>query len=274
MLAATLLALAAAVLHAGWNLAIKQRGDRFIALWGQFFVAGWMCAVALAAFGGLAAEAWPWVALSGSVHLPYCWFLARAYDHGDFSLVYPVARGGGALLAAIGGIALLGDDLSALGVVAVVVVAAGLFLLAGHARGPALASAAVVATAIGVYSVSDAKGIRAAHDGAYVFASFVATMVSTTTFGLVTGRRTAMAVALRRDWRRFGVIGAASAVTYGMVQLAFERAPVGYVTALRESSVVLAAFAGARLLHEPAGTRRIAAAATVLTGLVLLVLAR
>ena len=274
MLAATLLALAAAVLHAGWNLAIKQRGDRFLALWGQFFMAGLLCSVALVAFGGLARQAWPWVVLSGSVHLPYCWFLARAYDHGDFSLVYPVARGGGALLAAIGGIALLGDELSLLGVIAVTVVAAGLFLLAGRARGPEMVSAAVVAGAIGVYSVSDAKGIRVANDGAYVFGSFLATMVSTTTFGLVTGRREAMAAALRSSWRRFTVVGAASAVTYAMVQLAFERAPVGYVTALRESSVVIAAFAGARLLHEPAGARRIAAAATVVAGLVLLVLTR
>ena len=180
----------------------------------------------------------------------------------------------GALLAAIGGIVLLGDDLSPLGLAAIVVVAAGLFLLAGRARGPAMVSAAVVAATIGVYSVSDAKGIRAAHDDAYVFASFLATAVTTTTFGLATGRRPAMAAALRADWRRFAVVGAASAVTYGMVQLAFERAPVGYVTALRESSVVIAAFAGARLLHEPAGSRRVIAAATVLGGLVLLVLAR
>lgn len=274
MLAATLLALGAAVLHAGWNLAVKQSGDRFIALWGQFFMAGLLCAVALVAVGGLPAAGWPWAALSGAVHLPYCWFLARAYDHGDFSLVYPVARGGGALLAAVGGLLLLDDHLSPVGVAAIVVVSLGLFLLAGRAGGPELAAALTVAATIAVYSVSDAKGIRATGSSAYALASFVGTMTSTTVFGLATGRRHAMAAALRSSWRRFLAIGAAATVTYGMVQLAFQRAPVGYVTSLRESSVVLAAFAGARMLHEPAGARRIAASLVVAAGLVLLVAAR
>ena len=274
MLAATLLALGAAVLHAGWNLAVKQSGDRFIALWGQFAMAGLLSAVVLVAMGGLPAAGWPWVALSGSVHLPYCWFLARAYDHGDFSLVYPVARGTGALLAAIGGLLLLDDDLSPLGIAAIVVVTLGLVLLAGRAGGPELVSALAVAATIGVYSVSDAKGIRASGTAAYAFASFLGTMTSTTLFGLATGRRDAMVSAMRASWRRFLAIGAVVTVTYGMVQLAFQRAPVGYVTALRESSVVLAAFAGARMLHEPAGARRIVASLVVAGGLVLLVAAR
>jgi multidrug transporter EmrE-like cation transporter len=273
VLTATLLALGAAVLHAGWNLAVKQGGDRFVSLWGQFFVAGAVSAVGLVIAGGIPAEGWTWAAISGSVHLPYCWFLARAYDHGDFSLVYPIARGGGALLAAIGGLVLLDDELSVLGVVAIVVVAGGLFLLAGHIRGPELVSAATVALTIGVYSVSDARGIRVSN-GAYVFASFLGTMASTTTFGLVSGRGPRMIAAMRANWRRFAIVGIAATVTYGMVQLAFQRAPVGYVTALRESSVVLAAFAGARMLHEPAGTKRIVASIVVLGGLVLLVLAR
>ncbi|TPW12903.1 MAG: hypothetical protein FD127_2356, partial [Acidimicrobiaceae bacterium] len=112
MLVATLLALAAAVLHAGWNLAVKQSGDRYIALWGQFFIAGVIgssvvVATALVsasggAIAGFPASGWIWIAMSGTIHLPYTWYLARAYDHGDFSLVYPMARGGGAMLAAVG----------------------------------------------------------------------------------------------------------------------------------------------------------------------------
>jgi len=274
VLTATLLALGAAVLHAGWNFGIKQTvGDRFIALWGQMFVAGAACTIGLAIVGGMPAAGWKWAALSGCVHLPYCWFLAHAYDHGDFSLVYPVARGGGALLAAVGGLVLLDDRLSVLGVVAITIVAGGLFLLAGHIRGPELASAAKVALTIGVYSVSDAKGIRASNSS-YVFGSFVATMVTTTTFGIVTRRGPRMVAAMRMNWRRFLVLGLATAVTYAMVQLAFQRAAVGYVTALRESSVVLAAFIGARMLHEPAGRKRITASLVVLSGLVLLVIAR
>lgn len=278
MLTATLLALGAAVLHAGWNLLIKQGGDRWIALWGQFFAGGLLCLAGLGAASALGhplpASAWGWAGLSGLTHIPYCWFLARAYDHGDFSLVYPMARGGGAMLAAVGGVALLGDQLNPLSAAAIACVGLGLFLLAGRATGTGVQAALVVAAAIGTYSVIDARGIRATGTPLYALATLTATAVTTSSFGIVTGRRREMAVAMRAGWRRFALIGAASAVTYGMVQLAFRRAPVGYVTALRESSVVLAAFAGVRLLGEPAGRRRIGASMVVVSGLLLLVAAR
>ena len=70
------------------------------------------------------------------------------------------------------------------------------------------------------------------------------------------------------------MLGIASSVTYGLVQLAFRKAPVGYVTALRESSVVIAAFAGSRVLGEAAGRRRIVASLVVVAGLITLVVAR
>ncbi|MGD9999371.1 MAG: hypothetical protein AB7L17_17760 [Ilumatobacteraceae bacterium] len=274
MLTATLLALAAAVLHAAWNLSVKQSGDRWLALWGQFSIAGTLGLVVIVAARGLPAEGWIWAAASGTIHLPYCWFLARAYDHGDFSLVYPMARGGGALLAAIGGIVLLHDELSTLGVAAIVIVAGGLVLLSGRARGPALWSGATVAVTIGAYSVVDAKGIRSTDTALYALASFVGTGATTTIFGLATGRRRDMAASMRLNWRRYALMGVASAVTYGMVQLAFRYAAVGYVTALRESSVILAAFAGSRMLGESGGRRRVAASSVVLGGLILLVVAR
>lgn len=274
MLTATLLALAAAVLHAGWNLAVKQSGDRYLALWGQFSIAGAIGLVIVAAGGGIPAQGWIWAGMSGCIHVPYCWFLARAYDHGDFSLVYPMARGGGALLAAIGGILFLGDELSGWALAAICLVALGLFLLGGRARGPEMVAALAVAATIGAYSVIDAKGIRSTHTPLYALATFVGTGTTTTVFGLVTGRAAAMRSAMTANWRRFTMMGIASATTYGMVQIAFERAPVGYVTALRESSVVIAAFAGSRMLGESAGHRRLAASGVVVSGLVLLVLAR
>ena len=108
MLTATILALVAAVLHAAWNFSVKQSvSDRFIALWGQFFFTGVLAAIVLVIGGGIPARGLPWAAMSGLAHIPYCVFLAKAYNVGDFSRAYPIARGGGALLAGLGGIALL-----------------------------------------------------------------------------------------------------------------------------------------------------------------------
>jgi uncharacterized membrane protein len=275
VLTATLLALGAAVLHAGWNLAVKQAdGDRYVALWGQFLVAGIVAGVLLLAIGGLPAAAWPWAAISGAIHIPYCAFLALAYTRGEFSLVYPMARGTGALLAAVGGVWLLGDDLGWVGLLAIAVVATGLFLLAGQVRGAEVADALAVAAAIGVYSTADAHGSRVTGTAAYALAPFVMIAVATTVFGLATGRGRLLRAAVPAQWRRFVLTGLAAGVTYWMVVVAFRYAPVGYVTALRESSVVLAAFVGWRLLGEQAGRRRVVAACVVLAGLVLLVASR
>lgn len=276
MLLATLLALGAAVLHAGWNLAAKRAdGDRYTVLWAQFFAGGVVALPLLVGnhlLFGMPWQGYAWAVLSGAVHLPYTWLLARAYSAGDFSVSYPVARGGGAALAAIGGVAFLGDHLSMLEGTGIVVVVLGLAVLARGARLRAVQMALGVALTIGVYTLLDAKGARLTGSVAYIFATFVATAVANTAFALATGRREEMVTMLRTNGRRAAVTGVASLVTYGMVLVAVQHAPVGYVTALRESSVVLAALAGWRLLGEGDHRRRVTAAVVVFSGLLVLVI--
>lgn len=229
----------------------------------------------LAAVGLPERAAWPFLALTGAIHVPYVVALARAYDRGDFSLAYPLARGGGALAAAVGGLALLGDDLSLPGWVAVAVVAAGLASFVRPGTSPAaLGTALAVAVLIGAYTVADTAGVRRADTTSYVLAVFVAIGAAVTAWGLATGRAAAMRWTAARSWRRHLASGAACVAAYGLVLVAVTRAPVGYVTALRESSVVLAAVAGWRLLDEGFGVARLASSAVVLSGLVLLVIAR
>src|SRR3954447_19270459 len=84
MLTATVLALVAAVLHAVWNLSVKRSvGDRYIALWGQFFVSGWLAVVVLIVGGGIPARGFVWAGMSALVQVPYCVLLAKAYTVGD-----------------------------------------------------------------------------------------------------------------------------------------------------------------------------------------------
>ena len=151
------------------------------------------------------------------------------------------------------------------------VVAIGLILLAGRGASAQVIVALGVAGTIGVYSIVDAKGIRSVGTALYAAASFICVMLTTTTWALATGRRHEMVAAVRVRWRTFFVMGVASGITYALVQIAFKYAPVGYVTCLRESSVVIAAFVGARYLGEGHTTRRVIAASIVLSGLLLLV---
>ena len=135
-------------------------------------------------------------------------------------------------------------------------------------------TALVVAAMIGIYTTVDSHAARDVGGNTYVFAVFVACGFMVSVYGLAVGRGPSLRRALPGSWRIYLLTGAVSLVTYGLVMLAVRRAPVGYVAALRESSVLVAAFIGWRYLDEGSAHRRLIAAAVVVAGLVLLVVAR
>src|SRR5262245_59253477 len=173
MVLATVLALTAAALHAGWNLVAKRSTDRDTALSAQFIIGGGIGVIAIALTRDLPVSAWLPASVTALVHVPYVLLLAYAYEHGDFSVAYPVARGSGAVFAAIGGVVLLDDDLGAVGIVAVLVVAGGMWLLSVGATAEQWATALAVGVTIGVYTVNDSRAVRT-YGVTYPFAAFVA----------------------------------------------------------------------------------------------------
>lgn len=298
MLAATLLALGSAVVHAAWNLLIKTSGDRALAAWGQFLAAALLSLAGLAVVGLPGWDALPYLAATAAVHVVYVEALVAAYTHGDFSLSYPLARGGGAVLAAVGSVALLGDHLPAPAWLAIAVAGAGLVSLrpgrgvpaaddvvigdlgdvprpvrshlAGEQR--ALAFAALTAVSIATYTLVDSAGSRISASGvSYGLASVAAAGLAVTAANLALPSRRARAGALRSGWRRHLAGGLGTTLAYTMVLVAVRHAPVGYVTMLRESSVVIGALVGWLALREGLGARRLASSVVILAGLVLLV---
>jgi drug/metabolite transporter (DMT)-like permease len=274
VLTATIYALLAAFMHAGWNLIAKRAVDPFLALWGQFLVAGAIGVTGLILSGGIPRGAWVWACASGLIHVPYVTGLAHAYRHGDFSLAYPIARGGGALVAAIGGIVLLGDDLSLGASAAIVVVVAGLATLGFGAPRRQVATALGVAVTIGSYTLVDSHAVREFSGVGYLFATHAAGGFAITAVGVARGRSHELLAMSGDFWRRTSLAGVLTIVTYGLVLFAVRRAPVGYVSALRESSVLIAAIVGWRVLGERGGTSRTVSATLITIGLVALVAAR
>lgn len=272
MATAVVLALTAACLHALWNLAIKRSAvDRFHAIWGQVVLGSIVAAAVFVALGGMAAAAWPWAALSGAIHVPYFVLLTRAYDLGDFSQVYPIARGFGALTATVGGIALLGDRIGPLSAAAIGIVVLGLFGLSGRVMGPAVLTALGVGIAIGGYTLADSRGSRVSEVAYYGLGTGLAACVAISIYAVATGRHRGFATALRSEWRVMLLGGIAQKLTYTLVLAAVRLAPVGTVAALRETSVVVAVVLGAWLLGEERGGRRAVASATVVVGVIVLV---
>lgn len=274
MLTATLFALAAAVLHASWNLWVKQSGDRWLALWGQMTAGGILCAIVLLFTGWPEHLVWWTVIASGLIHVVYVYTLARAYNIGDFSVTYPIARGTGALIAAIGGVLFLSDHLSVITMIGIAIAIGGIMLLAGRADNKHVFAALLVSVCIGSYSVIDGHGSRLTGGNLYPLVLFISTGITVSTWGIATGRTHEMALAMRTTWHRFALAGAASVLTYWMVLIAMQKAPVGYVTALRESSVVIVALVGTKYLGEADTKRRVIAAGIVLAGLVVLIAGR
>ena len=101
----------AAVLHAGWNAVIRRGGNRFQGMLLLTATQGVM-AIAMAAFVPLPdGIVWVWVLGSGLVHTMYKLFLAAAYQHGDLSRVYPIARGAAPMIGVIVGFSVLADTM-------------------------------------------------------------------------------------------------------------------------------------------------------------------
>jgi len=273
---ATGLALAAAALHAAWNLLIKTAADREIAAWGQFVFGGVALLPVLLFTGVPAADAWPFLLGSAFVHVFYVRALVAAYEHGDFSLAYPLARGGGALTAAILGFVALGDGLGVGGWIALLVVTIGLasFIRPGTPRNEVV-YALLTAVLIGTYTVIDTAGSRHTTDGfAYGIALTGVTGLALSGVGIARGRGPAFVASVRVSWPRHLLSGICLATAYSIVLVAVRYASVGYVATLRESSVVLGAALGWLLLKERLGGRRLVSAVVVTAGLIALVLSQ
>lgn len=267
-----LLALTAAVMHAAWNLFLKDSEDRIsvvtlLGLIGGLLYLPWVLAVE-----GLPTGVWDHVLASAAIHATYYLFLAIAYSRIDFSVAYPVARGVAPLLVALGGWVFLGDHVGAGEWVAIAVIAAALIGLAWTSDvWDGLPWAVGTGVAIAIYTIIDAAAAR--ETGEALTYTVTLTALSSLFLLPVALRHRGLSGLVAAARTRPVALGGAALLNigaYALVLIAATRAPVGMVAAVRESSVVIGAVAGVVLLSEPFGRRRVVGAAAVAAGVVLL----
>jgi drug/metabolite transporter (DMT)-like permease len=284
---ALLLVLLAALCHSGWNLIVKTDARRLEIQSGALVVGTLVCAPVLFFYSPwtLPPQAWIAIAVSALFESAYVLALTSAYGAGDMSLVYPVARGSGTVLVAPLAVLLLGERLSPRGVIGIALVVAGIFLSHGLGRGAlrgwtmgrgqhrALAWALLTGVFIASYSLVNKVGVTLAPVPLYAFLVFLADAVLVR---LVQPWWGAAPPALRRDapWGRMIVVGVLMMGAYLAVLVAMSQAPVSYVVATREVSVVLAALFGALVLRERHSAARVAGAVVIFGGLCAIALAR
>jgi len=273
---AFLLAFTAAWLHAGGNVFLGRRREPEAAV-------ALMLLIGVIAFAPVAALTWrveadavPYIAASAALELGYFAFLAAAYRAADVGLVYPVARGSAPVLALLGAVVILGTPTSTGQIVGVAAVTIGILLVCGvgvadatsDRRGVALALATAVF--IAGYTLVDKEGLQHAAAIPYIELVLIGPAV---VYGAVVARTRGVGAMRGEATPRLALIALLLFGTYVLVLLALREAPAASVSAVRETSVVIATVLAALAAHQPLRKGRLAGASLVALGVALVALA-
>jgi drug/metabolite transporter (DMT)-like permease len=264
--------LGAAVLHATWNAIAHGVADRLVG----FTLIGAACtgcgAITVMAVGLPSAGAWPFVIVSAIVHVAYTLLLLLSYQLGQFSQVYPLARGTSPWVVAVVATTVLGQRLPAAELAGVLIISAGLIslvFLGRRAPLDALGAAFGTGLMIACYTVLDGVGVHRGPVLAYIGWLFLLEGPAVPLLAVVRrGRdlpgqlRPSLAVGLTG--------GVVSMAAYGLVLWAQTRGALAPIAALRETSIIIGAVIGAIFFGERFGYRRAVASAVVVLGIILI----
>jgi len=269
-----IIVLAAALMHATWNAVVKGAADRTVTF-GLVSTGHTLPALAVVPFIPLPdPEMLPYIIASTIIHWGYYYLLNMSYRFGDLSLVYPIARGSTPILVAIPAYLFLGEELSAGGWAGLLLVSAGIMILSlrpSRTGRPLLAVGLALGTAatIAAYSLVDGLGVRIS-DKAFSYIAWLFIAEGLIVIFIFTTRMERLR-ALSRKQVVIGLSGGVlSAIAYGLALYAKTLAPLGMVSALRETSVIFAAMIGLFWFGEGPARPRLIAAVIVAAGIVIL----
>lgn len=271
-----LLLLAAAAMHAVWNGLVKAAADGVVMATWIYCGAGLLLAPALFFVPLLPPRGWALLSVHFALHMVYKVLLINMYRLGDFSRVFPVARGSAPAIVTLAAIPVAGELPVPIALAGVGVVCAGLVIFAAEPRALERASLNTLLLAggagiiVSAYTMVDALGVRIEGAGlSYFICLFVFDAIGMALLSLY-WRGTGIVAAMAPHWKT-GLAGAILSIgNFGTVLWVMTFSPIGPVTAVRETSIVMAAAIGALFFGEAFGPRRIFAACVILAGIVLL----
>lgn len=272
--------LGAALVHAIWNALVKADGDRLALIKVMSLTQLLLSLCLLPLVSVPAPESWPYLFMSTVLNTGYMLFLNRAYQAGDFSQVYPLARGVAPLIVAAISIWVLGEELNQSGRIAVLLIALGIASLAMTRGSAGFRDPRPVLLAIGTggfiaaYTVVDGVGARAAgtpHGYMIWLSLLTGVMIVGCAHWLQHGHRAPLSLRTRRAGIASGLMayGASWLVIWALTQ-----APIALVSALRETGMVFAVVIGVVFLRERLNLARLISIATTLIGTAVLKLSR
>jgi drug/metabolite transporter (DMT)-like permease len=263
------LALAAAVIHAAWNLMLAGTRDPEAVIAVALPFSALVCAPLALAFWRVDSAAWPFVAASAALELAYFALLAVGYRRGELSVVYPLARGLAPVLVLIGVVSFTAATTSVPQVLGVLLVGVGVLLVRGLRRGRGAVWGLAIACCIASYTVVDKHGI--AHASPVSYLELITAAVGVAYAGGVASLRGPAVLRAALGWRAV-VTGLSSFAAYALVLAALRLASAASVAAVRESSVLIAAALASVVLKERVTRWHLGGAALVAGGVALLAL--
>ncbi|SDL20573.1 EamA-like transporter family protein [Modicisalibacter muralis] len=269
----TLMVLLAAMLNAGWNTLIKVSGDRIAVMAVVTLLGSFVSALALPFIDMPDPASWPLLALAILLHTGYHFVLPVAYNYGDLGQVYPIARGSAPLLVTLGAAFFAGEVLSVIPFFGVAFLAVGVMALAfdqrtGLSQNPrAVLFALGTGASIAAYTLVDGLGARQA-GSVMGFAVCLTIGDGLLTFLVAsTWKAKAIKQVVRTNLTPAVLAGGMQVGAYWIAIWALAHAPLGMVSALRETSVLFAALISTFILKEGFGVWRFVSAGLIACGI-------
>ncbi len=269
-----LLTIIAALLHALWNFAAKKASGNLGIIWIGLLIATMLLIPFLFILSPdeiLAREAIPFVVATGVIHALYFFSLAKAYEYGDISVVYPIARGSAIAGTAVAACLLLQEKISLLGATGILLIGIGVLLLGfkniRQRRGIffSIATAALIVS----YSINDKLGVGILHPVAYIF--WLTSLTTIFLFPYIIIKRKADFTGTSDKIIKYAlIIGPGSIATYLIILFVFQMTQVSYVVAVRESAVAIGALLGMVFLKEEISPQKMFSIAVIVIGMFLI----
>ncbi|MGD8404804.1 MAG: DMT family transporter [Anaerolineales bacterium] len=279
-LAIVLLFLSAS-LHTLWNLLLKGTRHKFIASWWIVTIGAVMYLPGLFLIGLPPREIWHIAFISAGLEAAYMYTLSLAYKNGDFSLVYPMARGSAPAFLLLWSLLLLNEGITGWGLIGLMLIISGLILSGASSliqnrknipNSKGIAAALGTAFFISTYTFVDGSAVKRGPALTYGILMFTLIPVWLTPIVLRKYGWSQVVGEWKKQPVRLLIIGFLSVASYLIALYAYSFAPISYSGAIREVSVVLGALAGWYFLGEKMGPVRVIGALVIFSGILVIAL--
>nr|WP_163502095.1 EamA family transporter [Halomonas socia] len=271
----TLVVLLAALFNASWNAIVKVGGDRIAVMAVVTLFGSLISAFALPFVPFPDPASWPLLSLAILIHTAYHFCLPMAYHYGDFGQIYPIARGSAPLLVTLGAAVFAGEVLGFLPMIGVLFLAVGVMSLSLDTRTGLTKNPRAILLALGtgalIASYTLVGGLGARQAGSVLgFAVCLTIGNGLLTFLIAsTWKYKAIKAVARGNLVPAALGGGMQVGAYWIVIWAMAYAPLGMVSALRETGVLFAALISTFILKEGVGVWRFISSGLIACGIAL-----